>query len=537
MSGERLFRILGLVDEDLIEEAGTDSSPTAIQRRSTPWGRYLAAAACLTLMCGLGLAWLVTGGFHGMGAAAPGESSGAGGGIAHDNEPLYTDGSTVFMSYAGPVLPMTTEESDPGLTAERTTSWDFAPGTYRDGSPRQWSAVVTDRYMLANPTETDTTVTALYPFTGSFSELAEAAPTVTVDGVKTEAVLYAGAYAGGFRGVYEEDGLDDSTWNLHPPASWTDYQALLEDGSYLSQALRENPALDIPVTVYEFTDFEAPTEEYEAATQAISFTIDKSRTTILTYGFNGASWDEDTGWRQYDYFVPDGVRGESEVKVLIVLGDDLQDYTLQGYANGACEENGKIDGVSCTIIRREATLEEALGNLCRAYADQYMDHLPMEMANIFDSVSMELFQDAVAELLTQYGVLSGEGLVDRYSDGRLDDLISEALTQERVLYLRFPVTVPAGGSITVSASLWKAPSFDFGCSESDNVDLQGYDLVTHLGSTLTFTIQRASLVNTGGIELVRQNVGFDLKNGKAEVELSPDEAHYYLEVRPLEATP
>ena len=30
MSGERLFRILGLVDEDLIEEAGTDSSPTTM---------------------------------------------------------------------------------------------------------------------------------------------------------------------------------------------------------------------------------------------------------------------------------------------------------------------------------------------------------------------------------------------------------------------------------------------------------------------------------------------------------------------------
>ena len=145
MRGEHLFRILGLVDEDLIEEAGT----AAVQRRSTPWGRYLAAAACLTLTCGLGFAWLVTGGFHGMGAAAPEESSGSGGGIAHDNEPLYADGSTVFMSYAGPVLPLTTEEADPGLTAERTTSWDFAPGTYQDGTPRQWGAVVTDRYMLS----------------------------------------------------------------------------------------------------------------------------------------------------------------------------------------------------------------------------------------------------------------------------------------------------------------------------------------------------------------------------------------------------
>ncbi len=33
MNGERLFRILGWVDEDLIEEADTASSPAASRRR------------------------------------------------------------------------------------------------------------------------------------------------------------------------------------------------------------------------------------------------------------------------------------------------------------------------------------------------------------------------------------------------------------------------------------------------------------------------------------------------------------------------
>ena len=52
MKGERMFRILGLIDEDLIEEvpAGFSAAPP----RRTPWKRYLAAAACLTLVCGLG---------------------------------------------------------------------------------------------------------------------------------------------------------------------------------------------------------------------------------------------------------------------------------------------------------------------------------------------------------------------------------------------------------------------------------------------------------------------------------------------------
>ena len=80
MKGERLFRILGLIDEDLIDEA----APTAAVRRQKPvWRKALAAAACLTLVCGFSLAWLVTGGFRGMGSSAPGESNGSsnGGGI------------------------------------------------------------------------------------------------------------------------------------------------------------------------------------------------------------------------------------------------------------------------------------------------------------------------------------------------------------------------------------------------------------------------------------------------------------------------
>ena len=68
MKSERLFRILGLIDEELIDEA----APTAaVPRRKNVWRKALAAAACLTLVCGFSLAWLVTGGFRGMGASAP----------------------------------------------------------------------------------------------------------------------------------------------------------------------------------------------------------------------------------------------------------------------------------------------------------------------------------------------------------------------------------------------------------------------------------------------------------------------------------
>ena len=517
MNGERLFRILVLVDEDLIEEA---ASPVPRRRRAI--GRAAAAAACAVLVCGAGLAWLVTGGFRGYGSSAPGES---GSGIAHESEPLGSEG-TAFMSYAGPVFPLATTEEAPGLTAERTITWDFAPGAYEDGSLRQWGAAVTDRYVLTNSTDSSLAVTALYPFAGSFRELASQLPTVTVDGAAAASILYAGAYAGGFRDAGLEDG---STWNLEYLDSWTDYRALLEDGSYLERALGNGPSLDIPVTVYEFTDSQAPAG-HDAATQAITFTIDQEKATVLTYGFNGSSWDTETGWRQYSYFVPNGQRRDKDPKLLVVLGEDIGEYTLGGYENGGCER--ELDGVSCTVTRREATLDEVLDRLCRNYLETYADwQYGMEEGEVA-AVPFSLFRRAVSELMVQDGPLAPDGAKDRYSAGRLDDIISEAMSQQRVLYLAVPVTIPSGSSVSIGFGLRKDPSYDYGCSGSENVGLQGYDLVTRLGSCLDFTAQTAALVNTDGIEIVRQNFGFDLENGVTEAALSSAQEHYYLEIKP-----
>ena len=330
---------------------------------------------------------------------------------------------------------------------------------------------------------------------------------------------------GGFRDAGVDDG---STWNLKYPDSWMDYKALLEDGRYLDASLNDGPALDIPVTVYEFTDFTAPAN-YDAATQAIDFTIDQKETTVLTYGFNGGSWDPDTGWRQYSYFVPNGVRRDKNPKLLVVLGADIEDYALGGYENGGCET--KIDGVSCTVTRREMTLDQVLDQLCRSYLETYADWQYGMDAGEVAAVPFDLFRQAVGELMVQYGPMAGGGTVDRYADGRLDDIISEALSMDRVLYLAVPVTVPAGSKVNITFKLWKEPSFDFGCSGSENIGLQGYDFVTRLGSNLDFTEQRAALENTDNIQIERQNFGFDLEKGVTEVTLDLETEHYYLEIQ------
>lgn len=533
MKAQRLFQVLGLIDEDLIDEAWT-YAPAArkpSRTRQAPWLRGVAVAACCVLVCTFGFFYLVTGGFRGMGSyaetAAPetaGDSADAGSATSEEAESNSSGGSAPnFLSYAGPVLPLTTLESDTGLTAERALTFDFTPGTDDDGSPRQWGAQVTDHYVLTNPTEADVTVTALYPVTGSFASLGSMAPQLTVNGSPAEAILYGSSYAGTFG---DENDRDGSTHNLAGPYSWEDYAALVSDEGYLTDALGDGPDLSTPVIVYRFSDFSAPHETYRAATQAVEFTIDESTSTILSYGFNGLSLDAQTGWRRYDYFVPDGIRKESNLKVLVVLGEDISSYTLQGYSNGACET--AIDGVTCTVTRQETTLEDVLQELCRTELAQYTDQTQWPELS---QLPLELHVKAAAELLTEYGPLS-DAPMDRYTDGRLDDLLNEALFMDRVLYLAVPVTVPAGGSTELSVTFWKEPSYDFAGSGTEREGLQDFGVLTTAGSNLDFSSQTAALVNGSGVEIWEDDFGLVPEGDAVSLDLS--QAYYHLTVRPVE---
>lgn len=87
----------------------------------------------------------------------------------------------------------------------------------------------------------------------------------------------------------------------------------------------------------------------------------------------------------------------------------------------------------------------------------------------------------------------------------------------------------------LNAVFEKAPSFDHSCTDTENKGISGYDLVTELGSNLSFAQQTAKLEDRGQIEIVRQNFGFDLANGIKEVVLDLNKPHYYLEVKSPEA--
>ena len=67
-------------------------------------------------------------------------------------------------------------------------------------------------------------------------------------------------------------------------------------------------------------------------------------------------------------------------------------------------------------------------------------------------------------------------------------------------------TAPGAGPFPLPKDVDRCPSIDFACAHTENRGIYGYDLVTRLGSTLSFTCQTAALAHTEQIAIVRQNI-------------------------------
>ena len=251
--------------------AGLADTVRPRRRIFRPW---MGACACLALIVGLGVG-LYTGRIP-----LPGGSAGGGG---HDE-------ASTFMSYAGPVFPLTLKEENDSITAQREITLDFAPWQrewvsneeevaamedltdaerqealeqqnewFPDGGYYRSSdhILVTDAYTLTNRSNADQTVTVLYPFASSLDQLGENLPALTLDGAELETSLRIGAYSGGFEGAWDGTlgGDPAGSVNLDYANSWEDYQALLADGTYLQRAMGPLPDLSgVPAIVYRFTD-------------------------------------------------------------------------------------------------------------------------------------------------------------------------------------------------------------------------------------------------------------------------------------------
>lgn len=536
-ASERLLEAMNSLPDATLEE---NVPVTAGKKRR--WKRWAALAACLAVVV------LGAGVFTGIIPLLGGRAGQGGSG---------SDGASVFMSYAGPVFPLTLGEENAAIEAERNVTLDFEPwapvwiSNREEADSRTWlteaerqevlelynehypeggqyksstDILVTDAYMLTNTSAEEQTLTVRYPFVSGLDNLEENRPTLTADGTELETTLRVGSYAGGFEGVW---GANDpeGTANLAYPHSWTDYQTLLSDGSYLENTLGPGPDVtDVPVVVYKLTDPYGPEQDEEAGitnpTLRVTFNLDYDKTNILTYGFHGASYDREAGVMIQDFSIPQPGEPNYGTKefYLLVLGEDVENMTIQGYANGSLEADApRLEGCGATVERYESDLDTMLRQL-----------LPLiwEEAGQ-EGADFEMYYRAFLEQLLSYGVLSDEP-VERYNTGWLENIEGGMV---RVCWLESEVTVPAGGTVSITAAMTKEGSYDFDCTGTDNVGVYGYDLVTRLGSNLACSAQTATLEDRGQIEIVRQNFGFDLERGITTVPLDPAEEHYYLEVR------
>lgn len=552
MKNEKLLNAIGKIDDELIDNAVSDCADKKA-KRFPKWAKWSSAiAACLVLAVGLGLLLPRMGGNF-----APGSGAGGGG---HDE-------GSVFMSYAGPVFPLTLWEENAAITAQRNITMDFAPWVpvwisneeeaashtglteaerqdileeynewYPKGGYYQLSEeiLVTDSYTLTNSSHKEQTFRVLYPFVSSLHSLGEHRPALTLNGMAHETELHAGSYAGAFQGAWEnweETHENPGSLNLLQLDSWEGYRMLLEDGSYLQRALGDFVDLShIPVVVYEFTDPWGPEEDDDAGipnpSMRVTFELDYDNTTVLSHGFHSGSYDRENGIMGRGFSIrEEWERDYGQPYYLIVIGDDIENMECQGYATGGWDTKKKVES-GVTVTRSESNLETALRTAAGYSYQSVTDGVRYSQTEA--AFDFEMYFGLMKEHLVAYGVLSENG-AERYATGSLAEL--DVVGVDRVFWLEAEITIPAGGSVSLEAVFRKEPSFDHYCAATENTGVSGYDLVTALGSNLTITQQIAGLEDRGQIEIVRQNFGFDLANGINEVLLDLNVPHYYLEVK------
>lgn len=430
------------------------------------------------------------------------------------------DGNT-FMSYDGPIFPLTTMDDTEGIDVTRTVNFDFSP--YRKSSTDRVNkkAIIHDEYQLTNSTDEDKTITFVYPYVSTLVEERKTKISVNDDQIDTK--LYIGMFSGSFSGVSS----DTTSVNIDNNTFWTDYKYLLEDGSYMKDAFSAYPELNEPVIVYELSDINY-NGNLENVALSIEFAMDYEDTFFFDYGFDGGSDNNESGEYVRSFYISKNEYDTDSKHYLVVLGKDIKLNRLQGYKNNRCNTGDEIEGIDAKITRYETTMNEIFKNISDDYYDQMQWYIRGDEFNPYvdGSLSKDIYYGELCRVYTRYGLLGSEPK-QRYTTS-LEDMLGDVDSYERVIYEAFEVEIPAGVTVTVSAELVKEGSFNFHGKPNAKTGIDGYDLVTQLGSTLNFTKQSASFTDLNIIKII--NTNFGLANDSKQVELDNEQEHYFIEV-------
>lgn len=410
-------------------------------------------------------------------------------------------GSGEFNTYRGPVLPMTCLNGSEGIYVQRNVDFDF--GAYRDyahiSTLGKGAARITDSYILSNTSGEKKTLELVYGFQGQFIDHPEEFPTITVNGAEIQPELYPSV------------DTEQLVWSAH---NFTSYSHALTGNDFLRAALEESEEMDIPVTVYHFTELTYEGSEIAGFPMlTLRFSLDEN-TSVWTMVAHEHGTEEDGRIRMM--FRVDG--GEAWV---FTFGGKLIDPEYGGNRDYNISDTSAIDGVTFKLEVYESSLSDALWELAREY-----DFWSIEGQDTYPNpgyMTPELLVDGAVKRIRALGYLEPSDKIRM-----IESLFYQVITEPRMMYMVFPVELEPGQSVTVDASYFQEPSLDISGPKNYR---EGYELATRLGSDLHFTNLTSSLSNTALVELGRQNFGFDLENGVTKVTLDLNVDCYYLEIK------
>ncbi len=409
-------------------------------------------------------------------------------------------GSGDYDVYGGPVLPMTALSGAETLTVRRNVDFDFAP--YGDAERRSLdmgSAIITDSYVLTNPTAETVVAELAYGFEGQFIDPPAEFPQITVDGVAVEGRLYASVDVGGA---------------IHRARNWETYREILTERDHLGIAMEPAPQPRQEMTACRLSDLTYDTPKPEGAVYfGVQFAIPQG-TQVWVDIFAMTRCDEETGEIQV-YF------HENQADAwLYFLGDAPEKLTPVANVGYNVTKDSTVEGVQLRMEQSTVDFAQVLREYAAAY-DYWELNEGYPNAGF---LTQELLYDGALKRLADpdYRVPSG----DIYT---MESVLHEVVTEIRMLYRVFSVEIPARSSVTVNAAYTQEPSRDISGPKEHR---EGYDMATRLGSNLNFTQLSASLSNSDWIRIVNQNFGFDLQRGITAVEPELNTERYYLDIAP-----
>ena len=482
-NGSALFDAVTNIDENLIEQAESFVFPKAKQRLFRNIG---AAAAALVAVAGIGTAWALFGAQNGGMLSS--------GGVEPDY--VYPD-----------VLPLAALNDTEGITAERETDIDF--GSFMTGQPPfYWCGEVTDSYTLTNTTDGDITVQAVYPYIGTLAGMSGEMPDITVNGSEVSTEFFVG----------------DEVWDADIGEMFTEEQQrdkLTAGGEYLQKALAGNISLDIPVIAYRMTDYGysgnwTPNDPY---TLAVRYDLAGYNARILTTGFDGMHYDNDTGLYRHSFFLPHNEYEDYPYpRYIIAVAGDITNIRIEGYKNGGCHPGEELGGVYGSVERVETTLS--------AIIREYMEKTEYYNERGYD---IDLLMSKCDGVLRQHYILGGDD-VQTYRAVRLSEVIGEAVSGNYVIYQRFDVTVPAGGSVNVAAVTRKKADW----LSSKDGRYYAVKVAPAYSLSLDYTSQTAFVSVPGHLEMITPEQDYTGRElGTEPVSLETGTGNYEVKVKPV----